>query len=98
MKKIVFLILIVLIVFLSLFVFGGEDVDAEKSAIERVAMDYIEGWYEGNGERMERALHPELVKRAMIADAEGKEYFQNLTKSDMVKATEGLKLLLKRII
>jgi hypothetical protein len=89
MKKIMFMILIVLVLFLSLFVFGGEDIDADKAAIEQVAMDYIEGWYEGNAERMERALHPELVKRAMIPDAEGKEYFQNLTKSDMVKATEG---------
>lgn len=89
MKKIMFVILIVLILFLGLFVFGGEDNDAEKAAVEQVAMDYIEGWYEANAERMERALHPELVKRAMIQDAEGKEYFQNLTKSDMVKATEG---------
>ena len=32
-------------------------------AIRQTALDYIEGWYEGNAERMERALHPELAKR-----------------------------------
>jgi hypothetical protein len=36
---------------------------ADTAAIRAAALDYIEGWYEGNGERMERALHPELAKR-----------------------------------
>jgi hypothetical protein len=88
MKKLAFIILIVFFIFLSLFVFGKEVIEKEKSAIEQAAMDYIEGWYEGSAERMDRALHPEMVKRAMIPDAGGKEYFQSLSKSDMVKATE----------
>ena len=37
--------------------------NAEAAAIKQTALDYIEGWYEGNPERMERALHPELAKR-----------------------------------
>ena len=36
---------------------------ADAAAIKQTALDYIEGWYEGNAERMERALHPELAKR-----------------------------------
>ena len=36
---------------------------ADTAGIRAAALDYIEGWYEGNGERMERALHPELAKR-----------------------------------
>jgi hypothetical protein len=35
----------------------------DAAAIRQTALDYIEGWYEGNAERMERALHPELAKR-----------------------------------
>jgi hypothetical protein len=35
----------------------------DAAAIRQTALDYIEGWYEGNPERMERALHPELAKR-----------------------------------
>ena len=42
--------------------------DAEKEAIKQTALDYIEGWYEGNAERMERALHPELAKRIVRTD------------------------------
>ena len=36
---------------------------ADAAAIKQTALDYIEGWYEGNAERMERALSPELAKR-----------------------------------
>jgi len=43
--------------------------DADKDAIKQTALDYIEGWYEGNAERMERALHPELAKRIVRTDA-----------------------------
>src|SRR6185295_7895156 len=37
--------------------------NANDAAIKQTALDYIEGWYEGNAERMEKALHPELAKR-----------------------------------
>jgi hypothetical protein len=42
--------------------------EADKEAIKQTALDYIEGWYEGNPERMERALHPELAKRIVRSD------------------------------
>jgi hypothetical protein len=41
---------------------------ADSSAIRATALDYVEGWYEGNGERMSRAVHPELVKRIVVSD------------------------------
>jgi hypothetical protein len=41
---------------------------ADSGAIRQTALDYIEGWYEGNAERMERALHPELAKRIVNVD------------------------------
>jgi hypothetical protein len=36
---------------------------ADSAAIRATALDYVEGWYSGDGARMERALHPELAKR-----------------------------------
>jgi len=39
---------------------------ADSAAIKATALDYIEGWYEGNGDRMQRALHPELAKRIVM--------------------------------
>jgi len=41
---------------------------ADSAAIHETAMDYIEGWYAGDAQRMERALHPELVKRVVTTD------------------------------
>ena len=64
---------------------------AEKTneAIEQTALDYIEGWYEGNAERMERALHPNLAKRAVRTDPKtGKAALIDLTKEMMVNFTE----------
>jgi hypothetical protein len=42
----------------------------ESAEIRKTALDYIEGWYEGNAERMERALHPELAKRIVTTRGE----------------------------
>ena len=37
--------------------------DAERAMIVATALDYFEGWFDGDAVRMERALHPELAKR-----------------------------------
>jgi putative lumazine-binding protein len=42
--------------------------EEDIGAIEQTALDYIEGWYEGDAERMERSLHPDLVKRTIQAN------------------------------
>jgi hypothetical protein len=35
----------------------------EQELITRTVLDYFEGWFDGDVARMERALHPNLVKR-----------------------------------
>ena len=47
--------------------------NADAAAIRQTALDYIEGWYEGNAERMERALHPELAKRIVRTNPQSKQ-------------------------
>lgn len=42
----------------------------DAAAIKAAALDYIEGWYEGNAERMERSLHPDLAKRIVRTNAQ----------------------------
>jgi hypothetical protein len=46
----------------------AQNAASDSAAIKQTALDYIEGWYEGNAERMERALHPELAKRIVQTD------------------------------
>lgn len=63
----------------------GDPADAIAD-IEATLRDYIEGWYDGDVERMERSLHDDLVKR-IRADATGRE-FRPVSKERMVGLTE----------
>ncbi|HEU5303445.1 MAG TPA: nuclear transport factor 2 family protein [Gemmatimonadales bacterium] len=61
---------------------------ADSAAIRGAALDYVEGWYEGNADRMARALHPELVKRIVVSDtATGRSVVQNMGASALVNGT-----------
>jgi len=61
--------------------------DRPVPAIEATIRDYIEGWYEGDVTRMERALHPDLVKRAPLGrDGRGAE-LRAVTRERMVALT-----------
>jgi hypothetical protein len=42
----------------------------DADSIIATALDYIEGWYEGDAERMERSLHPDLAKRIVRTEGE----------------------------
>lgn len=60
----------------------------EGAAIKKPALDYIEGWYEGNAARMESALHPELAKRAVIMDqATGHNRLDSMSAMTLVQYT-----------
>lgn len=56
----------------------------DREAIVQVAHDYIEGWYQGDADRMDRALFIRLAKRRITPDGEVWE----VTKDWMVQATE----------
>lgn len=83
-KSVIFGVAVILAVMLKPALGQAPD---EKAAIRRAALDYIEGWYEGDAARMDRALHKELMKRAIFATG-GTERFANLTKAQMVEATQ----------
>jgi hypothetical protein len=61
--------------------------DQDIKAIYEAVEDYYGGWYEADVERMDRCLHPNLVKRTISFDEAGKEYLRNLTKEVMVNGT-----------
>ncbi|HEX2204923.1 MAG TPA: nuclear transport factor 2 family protein [Longimicrobium sp.] len=60
---------------------------ADSAAIRAAALDYVEGWYAGDGERMRRALHPGLAKRIVMADSTGTPRLQQMTADELVAAT-----------
>lgn len=60
---------------------------ADSAAIRATAHDYIDGWYTGDGERMERALHPHLAKRLVYEDQNGRSRLVDLTALELVQST-----------
>jgi hypothetical protein len=61
--------------------------EADRAAIKQTALDYLEGWYEGNPERMERALHPELAKRIMRTNPQGQSRLDQMSAMTLVQFT-----------
>jgi hypothetical protein len=63
-------------------------VAADSAAIRQTALDYIEGWYAGDHERMARSLHPELAKRLVRTDAQsGASDIRDMGASELVMQT-----------
>lgn len=84
MQKVV--LLFVTILFLSVVQVKAQ-ATSDAELIKQTALDYIEGWYEGNAERMERALHPELAKRIVRTDPKGRSGLGQMGAMTLVQST-----------
>ena len=63
---------------------------SDAAAIKQTALDYIEGWYEGNAERMEKALHPELAKRIVRTNPQNnRSSLGQMSAMSLVQGTRG---------
>jgi hypothetical protein len=89
MKKIILILVAVLTFFASGIQAQTVVPDAEKEAIRQTVLDYIEGWYEGDAERLERALHPNLAKRRAVTNDKGQSRLDELSAMSMVQAARG---------
>ena len=56
----------------------------DLAAIEQAALDYIQGYYSGSPERMERALHPELAKRIVRVGEDGEPVLDQMTAETLI--------------
>ncbi|MBP6004878.1 MAG: nuclear transport factor 2 family protein [Pyrinomonadaceae bacterium] len=63
--------------------------DADREAIKRTALNYAEGWYEGNADKMESALSPDLAKRIARTNDKGQSSLGQMTALTLVQATRG---------
>ena len=62
--------------------------DEDKAAITATALDYIEGWYSGDAERMERALHPDLAKRIVRTNDKGQSGLGQMSALSLVQGVK----------
>jgi Putative lumazine-binding len=84
-----FLILITSFMFSVPVVHGQTKVsDEDRQAITQTALDYVEGWYEANPERMERALHPDLAKRVVFSDGKGRSRLDQMSAMGLVQGVK----------
>jgi hypothetical protein len=87
MRKII-LVLVFSLAFCVLGVQAQPNIsDTDKAAIKQTVLDYIEGWYEGDAERMERALHPDLAKRIVRTNDKGQSRFDQMSAMSLVQGT-----------
>jgi len=62
-------------------------VNGNEDAVRSVVMDYIDGWFDGDAGRMERALHPEMVKRCRGIEGADPDALETLSARQMIDAT-----------
>jgi hypothetical protein len=60
---------------------------ADSAGIRQAALDYIMGYYEGDGARMERAVHPELAKRIVRTNDNGMSQLGQMSAMTLVLGT-----------
>jgi hypothetical protein len=60
---------------------------ADSAGIRQAALDYIEGWYDGDGARMERAVHPELAKRIVRTGENGRSQLGQMSAMTLLLGT-----------
>ena len=63
------------------------ELGGDEAAIRGVVSDYVDGWFDGDGARMERALHPELVKRRRGTEGDNRCALVTVTAAEMIDST-----------
>ena len=88
MTRLFSLIAICLLCFSAAAAQTAAPVPDENAAITKMALNYIEGWYEGDAARMESSLHPELAKRMILTDQKsGRSSFNHMGAMALVQGT-----------
>lgn len=82
MKPAAVIILIVLTIHLV-----PAQTSADSAAIRATALNYVEGWYEANPNRMAQALHPELAKRIVGRDTLGNQWLSSMGATQLIQGT-----------
>ena len=76
-----------LIAFVSPSAYG--QTATEQDAIKRTALNYAEGWYEGDADKMESALSTDLAKRIVRTNPQGQSMVSQMTALALVQGTRG---------
>ena len=82
------------ITLLTVIVFGigifqmNAQTKADTLGIKEASLNYIEGYYQADAARMEKAIHPELAKRVIRETPEGEIFLSGMGSSLLVYITK----------
>ena len=89
MKRFILLFIISGLWIALLLAQNSEKIVSKEEAIKQTALNYIEGWYSGNPDRMEKALHKNLAKRGIFENPKtGEIRMQPATAKNMIGYTK----------
>ena len=76
---------------------AAQETSPEHAAVTAAALDYIEGFFSGDAERMTRALHPELTKVIVAAPQQGMNaYTRKMTATELIEITRSKRGVIPR--
>ena len=78
-------LLLVTLITLAVSITAYSQTDADREGVKRAALDYAESYYEGNGEKMEAALSPDLAKRIANTNAQGRSSLGHMSALTLVQ-------------
>ena len=81
--------LFALFLILAPVITASAQADADREAIKRTALNYAEGWYEGNADKMESSSSPDLAKRIARTNAQNQTRLDHMTAMALVQGTRG---------
>lgn len=59
----------------------------DSTAIKATALDFIEGWYEGDAERFEKSLHKDLISKVVTSNTQNTSRIENFSAAFLVQLT-----------
>lgn len=78
-------LLLVTFITLAVSITAYSQTDADREGVKRAALDYAESYYEGNGEKMEAALSPDLAKRIANTNPQGRSNLGHMSALTLVQ-------------
>jgi hypothetical protein len=63
------------------------EVTSDGAAVVATTLDYFNGWFDGDSQKMDRVLHPALAKRSLMQVDADSDQLRTVTKEQMVAWT-----------
>jgi Putative lumazine-binding len=61
--------------------------DQVRAKITETILNYVESWYEGDPNRTELAVHPDLAKRIVEVARNGREFLEHMGSLELIQNT-----------